>query len=381
MDLEKIIIPILTFFNTFEDLQHQAGAFGIKFTHMFCCFKDVHVKSKTFHSFLCCILKSDAKSTSSEVRWTNGLHCSPDCVYGQHIREYLKAVKQTSCSLCFQSSVAMDGAWAGILDLIHIGVTTHDSNGTDARPQRVNLVGHVVQVSCILLSPFTRRVTNNSIVAFDIKDQEKVVLILYKLIVSGENLIQAKECSHGGLRCNYFCHICKVGGTNAKKKSDKRYIDIFQIYFKLCLTVVGWLLSFQCGELHTSKDTCSQIKHQIQLSMLSGRTEKVRSAISQSGIWDAATSMVINWLLELGMALWRRTAGKPTLPEVDIKVHLQNELDALLRGQLIDDWINTLLSIHGLNIHKDTPTEILHIILLGVVKNFWGQITFILNKA
>ena len=129
------------------------------------------------------------------------------------------------------------------------------------------------------------------------------------------------------------------------------------------------------------EDTRSQIKHQIRLSMLSGRMEKVKSAVSQSGVRDAATSVIINQLLELGKVLQRNTAGKPTLPEADVTAHLQNELDMLLGGQSIDDRINPLLGIHGLDIHKDMPTKILHTIQFGIIKYFWGQTMFILNKA
>ena len=114
--------------------------------------------------------------------------------------------------------------------------------------------------------------------------------------------------------------------------------------------------------------------------MLSGGTEKVRSAVSRSGVRDAVTSVIVNRLLELGKTLRKRTAGKPTLPEADITARLQNELDVLLGGQSIDDRINPLLGIRGLDIYKDTLTEILHTILLGVVKYFWGQTAFILDK-
>ena len=87
----------------------------------------------------------------------------------------------------------------------------------------------LIFVSSHLQCPSTRKATRDGIITLDIKHQEEVMLILYYLIVASDNPMQAEECSHGGLRCNYFCRTCKVGSTTAEKKTDKGYSDIFQV--------------------------------------------------------------------------------------------------------------------------------------------------------
>ncbi|KIJ68889.1 hypothetical protein HYDPIDRAFT_122720 [Hydnomerulius pinastri MD-312] len=168
------------------------------------------------------------------------------------------------------------------------------------------------------------KAANDGVIAWDCKLHQEVMLIPYKLFLAGDNPMQAEECSHGGLKCNYFCRTCKVGGTNIEKKSDKGYCDIFKP-----------------GELRTPIDTISEVKGQIDLAKQSGGTEKVKTAISKSGIRDAASAAIVD----------------------------------------LDDIINPLLGMAGLDIHQDTPTEILHTILLGVVKYYWGQTVYILDKA
>ncbi|KAI5988854.1 hypothetical protein F5J12DRAFT_728064 [Pisolithus orientalis] len=42
---------------------------------------------------------------------------------------------------------------------------------------------------------------------------------------------------------------------------------------------------------------------------------------------------------------------------------------------------NSEMASTGVDIHLDTPTEILHTILLGIVKYFWGQTIFLIEKA
>ena len=90
---------------------------------------------------------------------------------------------------------------------------------------------NLVHILSSLWHLFTRKATEDGIVAFDVKHQEEVMLIPYMLIVASNNLMQVEECSHGGLWCNYFCHTCKGGGTIAEKKMDQEYSDIFKVHY------------------------------------------------------------------------------------------------------------------------------------------------------
>ncbi|KAG0708375.1 hypothetical protein DFH29DRAFT_979379 [Suillus ampliporus] len=147
---------------------------------------------------------------------------------------------------------------------------------------------------------------DEGIVAYNCKYKDEMMLIPYGLFDAGDNPMQAEECSHGSLHCNYFCRTCKVGGTMSVKQSDEGYLKLFEIL------------------------------EQIELSKLSGGTMKVQHAVSSTGTRDTTSASIVNRLLELGKRL---------------------------------------------NIHQDTLTEILHTILLGIVKYFWVQTIWILNKT
>ncbi|KAG1792533.1 uncharacterized protein BJ212DRAFT_1451122 [Suillus subaureus] len=72
----------------------------------------------------------------------------------------------------------------------------------------------------------------SGIVMWDCKDEE-VILIPCGLFLAGDNSMQAKECSHAGLNCNYFCRTCDVSGTKEYKASEEGYNSIFKINMHL----------------------------------------------------------------------------------------------------------------------------------------------------
>ncbi|KAG2073775.1 hypothetical protein BDR04DRAFT_1127091 [Suillus decipiens] len=184
----------------------------------------------------------------------------------------------------------------------------------------------------------------SGIIAWDCKFDEEVMLIPSGLFVARDNPMQAEECSHAGLNCNYFCRTCHVGGMKEYKESEVGYNSIFVE-----------------GSLQTPEETTSQVCQQFETVLCSGAAGKIAAATMSTGVCDSLSSSLINTL--------------SALAESEVHAKLENELETC------HDAINPLLGMNRLNIHLDTLTEILHTVLLGVVKYFWGQTVFLLEKA
>ncbi|KAG1851927.1 hypothetical protein F4604DRAFT_1883535 [Suillus subluteus] len=185
----------------------------------------------------------------------------------------------------------------------------------------------------------------SGVFTWDCKYEEEVMLELYGLFLGGDNPMQAEECSHAGLHCNYFCRTCEVGGTKEYKESDEGYKSIFMP-----------------GKLRTPAGTAEEVRAQFSSALSSGTTEKIKKSVASSGVKDTTTGYILGTVVELGKKLRKRGAGVQAKSETE-------------------DAINPLLGMEGFNVHQDTPTEILHTVLLGIVKYFWGQSVYLLEKA
>ncbi|KAG2112619.1 uncharacterized protein F5147DRAFT_744485 [Suillus discolor] len=197
----------------------------------------------------------------------------------------------------------------------------------------------------------------SGIIACDCKYNKEVLLIPYALFLAGDNPMQAEECSHAGLNCNYYCRTCDTGGTKEYKASGDGYSSLFT-----------------SGNLRTPENTMAEVRKQFEIVLKSGASEKIKNSVSSTGIRDSTSSSILNALVELGKKLRKRAAGTQAMPEAEVTAVLEKEFVELLQGHKLDDAINPLLGMEGLDIHMDTPTEILHTILLG-------QTVFLLDKA
>ncbi|KAI6029918.1 hypothetical protein BKA83DRAFT_4030647, partial [Pisolithus microcarpus] len=204
----------------------------------------------------------------------------------------------------------------------------------------------------------------SGIITWDCRDQEEVMLVPYGLFLGGDNPMQAEECSQGGLNCNYYCQTCHAGGPKEFKESKAGYCSLFKP-----------------GTLRTPGGTLNEIKKQFETAVLSGASTKIQASVSSTGVRDSLSLGILNTVVEMGKRLRKRGSGNRVLQESEIKATLEKELTELLGGKGLDDMINPLLGMESINIHMDTPTEILHTILLGIVKYFWGQTVHLMEKA
>ena len=65
--------------------------------------------------------------------------------------------------------------------------------------------------------------------AYDCALQQDIIFRVMPHIKPADNPQQAETCSHIGLKGNYFCRRCKVGGTAEKKESEEGYHSLFTV--------------------------------------------------------------------------------------------------------------------------------------------------------
>ncbi|KAJ6583645.1 hypothetical protein B0H10DRAFT_2198263 [Mycena sp. CBHHK59/15] len=200
------------------------------------------------------------------------------------------------------------------------------------------------------------------VVAWDCEAKEEVLLRSYGLLFAGDNPMQAELCSCAGLSSNFFCRTCKAGGTREWKQSNEGFAEVLKP-----------------GIVRASADTAEETFQQILTALEPNVATTLTEAVRASGVKDVLAQPIIDLLVKTGQDLRKANPDGTSHSPDEVQTILTEELKK--HQQKGEGITNPLFDMDGVDMHKDTPTEILHTILLGVVKYYWGQTIWLLEKG
>jgi hypothetical protein len=148
----------------------------------------------------------------------------------------------------------------------------------------------------------------------------------------------------------------------------------------------------QEGVIRDPQITLKVARSRLQLALLPGARSKVDNDLALTGVKDGIAQPIIEELVKMGIGLRKVSADNPSpqSSEIDkiLAAHLESAkekgaINALLEMDGMLSFGSSSLAYNcaiGVDVHQDTPTEILHTVLLGVVKYFWAQSLYIVKK-
>ncbi|KAJ6600335.1 hypothetical protein DFH09DRAFT_1497797 [Mycena vulgaris] len=188
----------------------------------------------------------------------------------------------------------------------------------------------------------------NPIPCFNAETKRNCRVILRVPALPADNPQQSEEASHMGGNANLGCRRCMAGGPHEHTESDEGY---HSLHFP--------------GIARSAAETKKTLEDQIDLAMY-GVESPIKKLQTATGVKDKVAQYWIEILLEKARKM---KADDPSKSVDDIA----EELRIWLAAQP-GDKLNPLLDIAGLDPNKDTPVEILHTILLGIIKYVWHML-------
>ncbi|KAF8173028.1 hypothetical protein K438DRAFT_1940336 [Mycena galopus ATCC 62051] len=234
----------------------------------------------------------------------------------------------------------------------------------------------------------------NGVWAWDVVLMEPVLVIPPVLALLGDNPMQSEFACYIGLRGKLFCRACWVKGTDVSDPADPAAPNIAGDSDGESAT--GSVHSAassnnsmasdgdqQKGKGKKLKETMAQMVKRVtdfvKIGTLRNKTEttdKLKSFFTEASTLDTKTK-IQNQCTEFGLEdtyqlfflekLFKSYKGKRGRPSK------QAALDAAL-SRLPENTTSPVWRIKGLDLHQDTPVEILHVVLLGFVKYLWRDL-------
>ncbi|KAI0687450.1 hypothetical protein BC835DRAFT_1408348 [Cytidiella melzeri] len=222
---------------------------------------------------------------------------------------------------------------------------------------------------------------------YDCALQEEILFRLICRIEPADNPQQSELCSHIGMQGSSFCRRCKAGGSLDEVTSEAGYKALFRPLTCTIAEIKAQLVAATHGIAKTveSMQTKSGIKdpiaqHWIDKLIAKSRLiheERMTNPLTQdprlknrrlTGAARQAVRSEIENEIEQELLRW--------LTEQPMHRYQNIPVDSERRSQIrAGDHFNILLTLDGLNVHRDTLVEILHTWGLGQGKYAWHKST------
>ncbi|KAJ3509005.1 hypothetical protein NLJ89_g5450 [Agrocybe chaxingu] len=178
--------------------------------------------------------------------------------------------------------------------------------------------------------------------------KEECAVILQVPGLPADNPQQSEESSHMGGNANCGCRKCKAGGSHQVTESDEGYHALYS-----------------AGVPRNVQETKNCLQKQLDLACR-GVRKNILDLQTETGTKDKITEHWIDIIIKKAQEIKQAQPGLST-------DSMASELCKWLDDQPGDKY-NPLLDIPGLDPTQDTPVEILHTILLGIVKYVWHMV-------
>ncbi|KAF7349031.1 hypothetical protein MVEN_01424500 [Mycena venus] len=205
-----------------------------------------------------------------------------------------------------------------------------------------------------------REAQKDGIEVWDCEYQEWILIIPWFLAFQGDNPMSSEFASHIGMKGKYFCRVCKAkSDKNNRPPGHAGEIDRLQEFMT-------------AGTPRTKEQTVSDLTAQLKRAV-DGAPSAVDDMATETGSKDKFFQHFVDKLQVAASKLRDEQKERGPGPS-DTGVSKAEEVKNLLRqlrADMPDDIFNPVLSIPDFDAHRDTPVEILHVVLLGVVKYWW----------
>ncbi|KAL1657938.1 hypothetical protein GGF50DRAFT_68231 [Schizophyllum commune] len=223
--------------------------------------------------------------------------------------------------------------------------------------------------------------------AYDCQLKQEVIFQVIPNVKTGDNPQQSEDCSHIGVRGNHNCRKDMMGGTEREKETDEGFEQFFQPGVARTSEETVVLIRAQLRQaclgvdtLVTAMQTETGVKDKISLHWIDILIKKAREQhdlliLNKSPMQDARMKglkneerLAMKEIIEREVQdkLWAWLLKQP--PHEYATLAPKDSARSDLRAGV---HYNPLLCTRGLEIHADTPTEILHSWLLGHIKYMW----------